>query len=491
MNIANLKHLETGSKSASLKAQLQMPCGSAWRLRAIGMALSGLVALGGCSTADTRPSSVSKTLPGGGTLSPAVAAKPANDATVLQPQHLVSLNGMNLTEAVGVAIARHPDVSRQNAVIVRSASEVAIAKAAWYPTLEYGLRPGYGESDDQKDSLGARSTLGVNQLLYDFGRTKSRISAADATLNQQKHLEKDTIEIVAYETASTFIRLAASQDMIAAARKQVADLRETRRKISERVSGGMSDASDLNQADVAVQRAQADALKAQTEFDVAAGELAELTGSRPQRVAALSATSAFISKLGAGPADVELTPAVLAANAGLEAADARVKLARADQYPSLNAGVSRNLSTARWNDDDTTYIGISLNGSFSFGGLTKHQIAAAEAEKLAAKQTLENRRLVTRTALGSAQTEASGAAARLTSYDKVIRLSRSSRDLFWQEYTLDKRPLTDVISAEREIYSSELERISALADSVRARVKAQSSTGRLVTLLREQEKGRQ
>ena len=93
---------------------------------------------------------------------------------------------------------------------------------------------------------------------------------------------------------------------------------------------------------------------------------------------------------------------------------------------------------------------------------------------------------MTRTALGSAELEASGAAARVVSYEKIIDLSRTSRDLYWQEYTLNKRPLTEVISAEREIYLSEVERISAFSDGILAKIKAHSAVGRLVALLKAQ-----
>lgn len=453
--------------------------------RALGVIMLCLAGLAGCSTIDANRPSEFKASGNAKVVSPTTATQKTADVNSPKPQRQVSINGMTLSDAVSVAIARHPDISRQKAIIANSSSEVAIAKAAWYPTFEYSVRPGYGSSDNNTDRSGAHGSVGINQLLYDFGRTKSRILAADAMLVGQKHLQNDTIETVAYDTATTFIHLSASQDIIVAAQKQVAALKETRDKIAERVNAGLSDASDLNQADVATQRAEADALKAQTEFDVAAGQLAELVGSRPERVATLSGTSTFVSRLGTASTDIEQTPAVLAANSALKAADARVELARAEQYPSLNAGVSRTLSTSGWDDNDSTYIGISLNGSFSFGGLTRHQIEAAEADKVAAQQTLENRRLVTRTALGSAQTEAAGAAARLASYDTVIRLSRSSRDLYWQEYTLNKRPLTDVISAEREIYSSEIERINALADGVKAKIKAQSSIGQFVVLLSE------
>ena len=90
---------------------------------------------------------------------------------------------------------------------------------------------------------------------------------------------------------------------------------------------------------------------------------------------------------------------------------------------------------------------------------------------------------MTRTALGSAETETAGAAARLVSYNKVIALTRSSRDLYWQEYTLNKRPLTDVINAERDVYTAEGERINAAADGIVSKIKAYAALGRLTAML--------
>ncbi len=404
-----------------------------------------------------------------------------------EPARRIAIDGMSLSDAVGVAIARHPDVSRADALVTQSTSEVAVAKAAWYPTIEYGAKPGYGRGYANSGDNGAvRGSIGVNQLLYDFGRTPGRISAADATLVKQKHLRADTMETIAYDTAAIYLELADSQDMIAAAQRQLSALRETRAKIVERLQAGLSDATDRNQADVAIQRADAEVLKAKTRFSVAAGKLAELTGVRPQRVATLAGTGAFVSRLGTAVGDIDRTPSVLAAKAAVEAADARIEVAKAERFPTIGLGVSRSMSTGQRNDKDDTFVGVSISGSFSLGGLAGHRIEAAEAERKATAKMLENQRLVTRTALGSAELEASGAAARVVSYEKIIDLSRTSRDLYWQEYTLNKRPLTEVISAEREIYLSEVERISAFSDGILAKIKAHSAVGRLVALLKAQ-----
>nr|WP_230943971.1 TolC family protein [Burkholderia diffusa] len=403
----------------------------------------------------------------------------------------IALDRLTLRDAVGVAIARHPDIGRAHAEVAQSTSEVEVAKAAWYPKIDYGVRPGYGGSfGSNGNRTGTRASIGVSQLLYDFGRTSSRISAADSTLSQKQYQLADTIETVAYQTASTFVELAASQDVVAAARRQVVALSDTRAKILDRVRAGLSVSSDRNLVELAILHAQAEVLKANTRFDVAAAKLTELIGARPRRVANLGGTVDFVGELGHAGGDIERTPSVLAATAAVDAADARVRIAEAERFPSIGIGASRSISSGRPNATNDTWIGLAVSGNYSLGGLARHQIAAAEAELRANRESLENRRLVTRSALKSAEIEASGAAARLNSYEKVIALSRASRDLYWQEYILNKRTLTDVVNPERDIFESEVEGTNALADGAIARIKAYVAVGKFVELLREHEGSR-
>ncbi|RZT39340.1 adhesin transport system outer membrane protein [Cupriavidus agavae] len=415
---------------------------------------------------------------------PALADAPADPAGV---RH-VAVQGLNMREAVGIAISRHPDISRANAVIAQSTSEVAVAQAAWYPRLEYGVRPGYGGTfGTGGNSAGARASVGVSQLVYDFGRTSSRIAAADATLNRNRHLLADSIETVAANTAATFVDLAASQEIVIAAQRQIEALSAIRGKIGDRVRAGLSVSSDRNMADVAIQRARADELKARSRFDVSATRLAELIGVRPQRVAELVTADADVRGLGDERGNIEQTPSVLAAGAAVEAASAHVTQAEAERFPAISVGVSRSVSTGPTNANDDTWVGVQIAGDFSLGGLNRHRIAAAKAEQRAALDSLDNERLQARTALNAAATEAAGAWARKASFEEVIGLLRASRDLYWQEYMLNKRTLTDVINPEREIFIAEQERVTAIADSMLARIRAHVAVGRFVELLREQD----
>lgn len=413
---------------------------------------------------------------------------PADPPTASSDVRQVPIQGISMREAIGVAISRHPDISRANAVVAQSSAEVAVAKAAWYPKLEYGVRPGYGGTfGTDGNRAGARASVGMSQLVYDFGKTSSRISAADALLSRNRYRLADTIETIAANTAATFVDLAASQEIVSAAQRQIQALAAIRGKIGDRVRAGLSVSSDRNMADVAIQRARADELKARSRFDVAATRLSELIGLRPQRVADLGPTDSAVRSMGDERGDIEQTPSVLAAGADAEAAAAHVTQAEAERFPAISVGVSRSVSSGPTNANDDTWVGVQIAGDFSLGGLNRHRIAAAKAEQRAALDSLDNERLQARTALNAAATEAAGATARKDSFEQVIALLRASRDLYWQEYMLNKRTLTDVINPEREIFIAEQERITATADSMLARIKAHVAVGRFVELLREQE----
>lgn len=426
---------------------------------------------------------------GGICLSMLLACHGANAAP--PPMRQGALEQLSLGEAVGAAIARHPDIARAQAQAAQGAAQVGVARAAWYPKLEYGLRPGYGGSfGTHGNRAGTRASVGVSQLLYDFGRTASRISSADATLKQKLHQVDDSLESVAFQAASSYLELAASQELIAAAQRQVDALAQTRAKIQERMRAGLSLPSDGNLAELALLRAQAAVMKADTRYSVAAARLHELTGVRPQRVQHLAGAAALVQELGQGSGDIEHTPAVQAAAAAVEAADARVRLADAERLPSISVGVNRSVSTGRADVTNDRWVGVQLTGSFSFGGLARHQRNAADAELRASRESLENQRLATRSALEAAEIEAQGAAARRAGYDKVVALARASRDLYWQEYMLNKRTLTDVVNPERDIFDAEAESINALADGTLARIRAWAAVGRLAALLRGQEGAR-
>jgi len=408
--------------------------------------------------------------------------------------HRLSTKNMNLVDSVGIAIARHPDIGRGRAVVVESQTQIAIEKSVWFPTVQYGVSPGYSRyygASDRGNQSTVQASVGANQLVYDFGRTSSRIAAARASHEKEQFVLADVVENVAATTASTFVELAAAQSLIAAADREYKAMMLTRDRIAERVSTGLSDAVDLNQADLAIQRARSDLLSAQTRYDVAVGRFTELVGVRPDKVVDLDTTAAFVEQLGAsgGNKSIDKTPVVLAAEAEVKAAEQRVRAARAQLYPSVSVSVSQQKASGGRNvSNDSSFVGLQLSGDLNTGFRERHMVTAAQAQLEAARLSSEHERLVARTALGSAETEAAGARARMDNSRQLVSLSLTSRDLYWQQYTLNRRPLTDVVNAERDTFMAESDYINAMADRINAQIRAYYAMGELVKRLSERQK---
>jgi adhesin transport system outer membrane protein len=96
---------------------------------------------------------------------------------------------------------------------------------------------------------------------------------------------------------------------------------------------------------------------------------------------------------------------------------------------------------------------------------------------------VEARRLEARIGWQVAEREEDGARQRLSNLDRVAGLWGRTRDLYWQEYILNKRSLGDVINAERDIHATRIEQITAQGDAAAAAMKALVAEGGLVALL--------
>ncbi|HBT97314.1 MAG TPA: hypothetical protein DEB25_06650 [Desulfobulbaceae bacterium] len=225
-------------------------------------------------------------------------------------------------------------------------------------------------------------------------------------------------------------------------------------------------------------------MQAKTRLNVAADNLAEIIGMRPQSVADLASVNKVVVALSNGDENIERAPAVQAAKAAILEAEAQIKIMQSDYFPSLNLVGNKNTMTGGDSGYNTDWAGLSVSGSFSSVGQNRHRVAAARANRDAMVRQLESQRLLRRTELVSAGTEIEGAAVRRQALDTMKKLSLTSRDLYWQEYTLGKRQLTNVLDAERDIFSAESSRITAIADGLTARLKAENAVGSLVNELR-------
>lgn len=397
---------------------------------------------------------------------------------------------ISLQEALASALITHPSVRQATYLVEQREAEERIIRSDGRPVIEYSLQPGYNPQSNRDAVL--QLNVSGRVPVYDFGQLRARRNAAESRTDQYRFLHENREEGVAFELVNEFLQYALWNDAVEAAELHLEQLMVIRVRIEMRVAAGLADVSDLRRTDVSIRRATLQRDQVRNQRDTAADAvraIAHVQG-RPEGTlegiaAALKVTDLPILT------DVNEIPSLAAALAEWEASREDVAAARASRYPGISVGVANNSYVM---DDRTdgpkssafenrSQFGVFLTGRMSLGGGARHQIAAATAASEAAQSSYQTEVLRLDMALNALRRKREEAAVRTQTTGQVISVLEQARDLYWQEYILSKRQLSEVFEIEREIYQSRVDRLQGRADEISAIAEQLGVQGQLVSTL--------
>jgi outer membrane protein, adhesin transport system len=393
---------------------------------------------------------------------------------ILPASHLiVEQSGvLALPHAIRLALQQHPDILRAKAYVTKSQTGIKLAGAAWYPELTYGLSPAYS-----KAGYGS-ATVGVSQLVYDFGKSAAEVNSAKAQLAKSRYDVNQAKETVTTQLAQDYTNFAASVDQIDQAKFFLLELKKLTARVSSRVEAGASDAGDRATALVALDRARSEVLKAEAQFAVAQSNLAQVLGMVPVKVSSMKTVAISLQHIADQNGALNV-PSVLALQSAVEAAKANIARAHAEALPPLKVAGQYTEQATNGGFSGSSWVGLQVSGAFSTSGAAGQRVASAESDLEAAQQLLQSEKLRLRTQVAATSIEADAAIRRAENYKRIHDLAEHSSSLSWQEYQLDKKPLNEVITAEHEKYAAMSDLIAARADVVKAMIKGLANKGQL------------
>lgn len=413
---------------------------------------------------------------------PMTAPSMNEEADALARQMVPPGDRIGLADAVAITVMRHPDIARALAAQARGRADLASARDVWIPSVSYSANLG-------PKMFGSRRTTGLNdnlpgpgvalnQLVWDFGRSRGEIRAASA-VNRQRSFELEaTADQIAETTALSYLDITRAELQLREAERELRELERLRELIRLRTTAGISDRSDLVLADVRLGSARADVIQAATARASAVAALANLTGVMPARYDDPEPLLAQFADHRDDP-DFETLPLVAAAREKENTAAARIGQARAERFPrlGLQLGYNRNNYTYASNNNALTAM-VTVQGDFFRAG-TGHRVAAANQDRIAARAEKESVILDIRGRAYTARETIRGGLSRIDIYGRQEEQAVATRDIFIEEYKLGKRSLFDLLNAELEIYRAASARVTAETDVMRARVQLDAAYGTL------------
>jgi len=414
------------------------------------------------------------------TISPLAAASDVmlkasqiNAAGLAQQQDLPSLTGasaepalarvpdtLTVNQAVQRAIQWHPDIAEAVGKLLEQASQVDVAKAKYYPQVSAGMNNGYSNAYSEK-GFSPSFVLSVSQMLYDFGKVSSSVRSAEAGVAQEQANVLVSIDTVAHDTAAALIQVQGYQQLVKIAQQQLTALMKIGDLARQRNDEGAASLSDATQTDARIEGARTTLTQYQASLDRWRATLATYLGWPRVKQVSDDFPGNLMRSCEASKADDRLIPAVLAAWAQANQAQAKLDNANAQMLPtiSLEPQVTHYLNDHYANSqtvDRTQYsawVKVEMP-LYQGGSMTASRDAAASAVN-AANAAVNSARLKARQQLTESQSESQSLALSLAIQARQQRLGEKTQALYQDQYLqLGTRPLLDVLNAEQEVFQT-------------------------------------
>ncbi|MGA7817716.1 TolC family protein [Caballeronia sp.] len=366
------------------------------------------------------------------------------------------------------------DAATENALTTKIArgqadqaqARVMGARAAYYPKINViaktpdkivGAAQGYGRSYDQS----AQASATLQYTMFDFGRRKNQVQSASLAAQASESAYQSEVETLTLDTSRAYLEVVRLQHLRKISDDYVAQVRRLNQVIEQRVAGGLSAQSDAIRGQLALTSAQARSRQIKLQLAKAEQQFRSITGkdALPQpRDSVKRLPPVNVEPLVDADADTNL--AVKARRLDVASNNALVNVERASRYPRIDlVGTYRKPLQAVPSPGSSVMMQVSFD--LFDGGLRKSRINEAVAAKYVAQQKLEQELRNVNDQKQSLRSDWNSARDQWALSIEGEKQALRTLDLYADEFRLGTRPLSDLISAQVDLFTARSDREQA------------------------------
>lgn len=416
-------------------------------------------------------------------------------ATTFSLCAISALNALSLQDGTKEIITTHPVVLERLHNYRATLEDLRVTEAQFLPTLDYAGSVAREKTKAPTTNQDSRSfstyehSLQLTQNLFNGFGSIYEADYNKARIVSASYSYVENINDVALGFVTAYINAVKARDILVISDSNVKYHNEITVKVQKLFDAGLTTRSEVEKADTLLSLAKSNLVVAQNNVDDALFNLERVYG-KPVTVDDLQAVN-FSGEL---PASLEATrdyarshnPSVLVAHYNVKAASAQKQAAYKGYYPSIDA-----LARQSWADnvggqagnDDRTKVGLTFNYNLYRGGtdqaLIQKSLSKINQESETQRDTL--RKLDEQGSLSwAARKNITNQLEHLKKYEVS---SKKTIELFQREYDLGRRTLLDLLTAQSDHVSAQIQIVRAENDLVLAHYRIQDAMGNMVSSL--------
>lgn len=367
---------------------------------------------------------------------------------------------------------------------------VAIAKSGWRPrvgaTGSVGASRQFGNVDITTGSMGIQ----IEQSLFDGFQTGNNVAAAEARVRASNESLTNTEQDILLNAATAFVDVIRDRRIAVYRERNLEFLGEQVRAASSRFEVGEGTRTDVAQAQATQAAAQAQLSAARAQALASEAAYLSFIGDRPGRLDAPSPVNRLL------PANLEQAmaialqehPAIKATQHLVDAADFSVKVAEGAMLPqvSAQAGVSTGFRdsnlpgvTGGYSRTDSAAVGLNLTVPIYQGGRASAQVRQAKESLGQTRIQVDVTRDQVRQAVTSYWTSYISTQQVISAQRELVSAAQLALNGVIEERNVGQRTTLDVLNAQADVISAQINLAVAERDLVAASYAILSAIGRL------------
>ncbi len=406
-------------------------------------------------------------------------------------------SAQSLKGAVQTALNSYPEI--QEARHLRSAIEgdLDVAKSRYYPTLDVEVAYGHEFSNnnstraarDGHEYLDRKETgIMMREVIFDGFEREGTVEEQEAKLRGALEHIGDRGEVLAADVAFSYIDVVRHTEVLALAKDNVSVHQKILNDVKERVDNGQLGIGDLHQARSRLSDAKARVTEVEMDLDKARIAFNRVVGQMPTDLSRPMFNDARLpASVNAAVAKaMENNPNIKKFQADLDAAKARIRVAKAGKYPTFlfefGGTYNDNIDGSRGIDQDFSAMLRMKWNLFRGGADNAREKAAASRHSESMSQLAKAMRDIeqeVRRAWSSMERRDEEVVSRAVQ----VKSNKDVAETYKEQFKVGKRDLLDVLDAENELFSSKTKLITAQNSALYARYLLTATTGKLRQLL--------
>jgi outer membrane protein len=412
----------------------------------------------------------------------------------LSPIH-AETSKLSLHDCIDIALNNHPAIRAAQENVNAGLGRETQAVSPFLPQVNAST--GYSESHALGGAFGDSitksytTTLSVNQIIYDFGKTGNALDAARwGTRSSLRDLDR-TIQDVVLNVKQAYYALLAAKKLVLVAQKTIEQTESHLKQAEAFYRAGSKPRFDVTRAEVEVNNARLGMINAKNGVRIRTISLNNAMGIEPGKGTEIDDTlppaSAVPNLEKAQEETLTNRPEMLKAEADIEAAKYRVQAETSNYLPTVSANGAYNWQTGTaemgpsfqgalqnsWN------AGVILTVPIFQGGLTRGRVSEARANLLAAEVQRDATRQSILLEVNQSYADMESAKVRIDVMESSLQKARENLEIAQGRYEAGFGPYLEVTDAQLSAVNAETDHIQAKYDYYLAIARLLKAMGRM------------